>query len=58
VRCATCNCKKVKHLVMTAIGQRAFCSEECYCEYMDLEFHSEGYYGLNAYDEKDVERIE
>lgn len=43
---------------MLAVGQRTFCSEECYCEYVDLPYNGEGYYGLDGYDEKDVERLE
>jgi len=58
MKCATCGCKKVKYLVMTAIGQKAFCGEECYCEYMDFDYHGEGHYNLNEYDEKDVENFE
>ena len=58
MRCITCNSQTVKYLVMLAVGQRTFCSEECYCEYVDLPYNGEGYYGLDGYDEKDVERLE
>jgi hypothetical protein len=56
--CNNCGNQTVKYLVMTAIGQRAFCSENCYCIYVDLPYYNEGHYGLNEYDEKDVERLE
>jgi len=56
--CANCGKETVKYLVMTAIGQRAFCCEECYCLYVGVPYHGEGYYGLNKYNINDVERIE
>ena len=56
--CNNCGNQTVKYLVMTAIGQRVFCSENCYCIYVDLPYYNEGHYGLNKYDEKDVERLE
>lgn len=56
--CANCGEESVKYLVMTPIGQRAFCSEVCYCLYVGLAFHSEGFYGLNKYKINDVERLE
>ena len=58
IMCANCGEESVKYLVMTAIGQRGFCSEECYCLYMDLPYNGEGYYGLNKFNINDVERIE
>jgi hypothetical protein len=56
--CANCGEESVKYLVMTPIGQRAFCCEECYCLYVGLPYHSEGYYGLNRYNINDVEKLE
>ncbi len=56
--CYNCGEESVKYLVMTPIGQRAFCSEECYCLYVGLPYHGEGYYGLNRYSISNVERLE
>ena len=44
--CANCNSRKVKHIAMTAVGERAFCSESCYAKYIGLPVKEEGYYGL------------
>jgi len=43
---------------MTAVGQRAFCSEECYCLYVGVPYHGENYYRLERYNFKNVERFE
>ncbi len=32
----------------TAVGERAFCSEKCYCEYMALPYKGKGYYGMDV----------
>ena len=56
--CANCGEESVKYLVNTPVGQRAFCSEVCYCLYVDLPFHSEGYYGLNEFSINIVEELE
>jgi|TARA_R110001592_G_scaffold145957_3_gene369843 hypothetical protein len=44
--CANCGMQAVAYLVMTAIGQRMFCSEECYAVYVGLPIMPEGHYGL------------
>tara|TARA_R110000764_G_scaffold154372_1_gene242271 strand:+ start:121 stop:264 length:144 start_codon:yes stop_codon:yes gene_type:complete len=46
------------YLIATAIGQKAFCSERCYCEYVALPYLGEGYYGLPKWEQKDVEMFE
>ena len=43
--CVLCN-NPVAFVQNTAIGERGFCSERCYCEYVGLPYHGEGYYGL------------
>jgi len=46
------NCANCDHSVTpyknipTAIGQRNFCSEKCYAEYIGVPVKEEGYYGL------------
>ena len=45
VSCSLCP-KEVAFVQNTAVGERGFCSEKCYCEYMALPYHGEGYYGL------------
>jgi len=44
-KCAICNSPS-KFTVMTAIGERSFCCEACYADYMGLPVEKEGYYGL------------
>ena len=44
-KCAICNSPS-KFTVMTAIGERSFCCEACYADYMGLPIEEEGYYGL------------
>jgi len=44
-KCAICNAPS-KFTVMTAIGERSFCCEACYADYMGLPIEEEGYYGL------------
>ena len=44
--CVNCDNKSVVYLVMTAIGQRMFCSEQCYAVYVGIPIKPEGYYGL------------
>ena len=56
--CANCGEETMEYLVMTPIGQRAFCSEKCYTLYVGIPYHGEGYYGLNKYNINDVEMIE
>jgi hypothetical protein len=56
--CANCGMQSVAYLVMTAIGQRAFCSEECYAVYVGLPIMPEGHYGLEKWDIKNVEELE
>ena len=46
-KCAICNSPS-KFTVMTAIGERSFCCEACYADYMGLPVEKEGYYGLEA----------
>lgn len=43
--CVLCN-NPVSFVQNTAIGERGFCSEKCFCEYTALPFLGEGYYGL------------
>tara|TARA_R110000796_G_scaffold99211_13_gene207242 strand:+ start:462 stop:635 length:174 start_codon:yes stop_codon:yes gene_type:complete len=56
--CANCDKQSVMYLIATAIGQKAFCSERCYCEYVALPYLGEGYYGLPKWEQKDVEMFE
>lgn len=44
--CANCNEMPFYKNIPTAIGQRNFCSEKCYAEYLGLPVKEEGYYGL------------
>jgi len=44
-KCAMCNSPS-KFTASTAIGERSFCCEACYAEYMGLPIEEEGYYGL------------
>jgi hypothetical protein len=44
--CANCNEMPFYKNIPTAIGQRNFCSEKCYAEYVGLPVKEEGYYGL------------
>jgi len=44
-KCAICNSPS-KFTVMTAIGERSFCCEACYADYVGLPVEEEGYYGL------------
>ena len=55
--CAICH-KSPKYLQMTAVGQRAFCSVKCYCEYEGIDYVDEDYMELNQYDENEVVRFE
>ena len=43
--CANCDNTGV-FTTMTAIGEKAFCCEACYAEYVGLPIKEEGYYGL------------
>ena len=45
--CANCENKGV-FTTMTAIGEKAFCCEKCYAEYVGLPVEKEGYYGFMA----------
>lgn len=45
--CANCDNKGV-FTTMTAIGEKAFCCEKCYAEYVGLPVEKEGYYGFMA----------
>lgn len=45
--CANCDNKGV-FTTMTAIGEKAFCCEKCYAEYVGLPIEKEGYYGFMA----------
>ena len=45
--CATCGKEKKFTVEDLPVGPRSFCSEKCYCYYAGLEYHGEGYYGLN-----------
>lgn len=49
-KCAICNSPS-KFTVMTAIGERSFCCEACYADYVGLPVEEEGYYGLASEDE-------
>tara|TARA_R110000823_G_scaffold133544_5_gene262275 strand:- start:44 stop:316 length:273 start_codon:yes stop_codon:yes gene_type:complete len=57
--CDNCYSEDKKFETMTAVGKRAFCSEKCYCLYIDVPFKGEGYWGLNPYKSvsKDVELL-
>jgi cytochrome c553 len=44
-KCAMCNSPS-KFTVSTAVGERSFCCEACYADYMGLPIEEEGYYGL------------
>lgn len=46
-KCAICNSPS-KFTVSTAVGERSFCCEACYADYMGLPVKEEGYYGLMA----------
>ena len=43
--CVLCE-KAAVFVTNTPIGERGFCSEKCYCKYVGLDYHGEGYYGL------------
>lgn len=58
MKCANCDDSHLAYLSMTAVGQRAFCSEECYCMYVGVPYHGENYYGLERFNFKNVERLE
>ena len=47
--CDNCYSEDKKFETMTAVGKRAFCSEKCYCLYVDVPYKGEGYWGLNPY---------
>ena len=47
--CDNCYSEDKKFETMTAVGKRVFCSEKCYCLYVDVPFKSEDYWGLNPY---------
>jgi hypothetical protein len=49
MRCSMCN-ESVRFSKMTAVGERGFCSEKCYCIYVGLPIEEEGYYGLDKND--------
>jgi len=46
-RCVHC-AAPAKFTTMTAIGERAFCSEKCWAEYVGQPVMDEGHYGLQA----------
>ena len=52
--CVMCN-DKVQFRENTAVGERGFCSEKCWAEYVGMPVHPEGYYGK---DKKPIIRIE
>jgi hypothetical protein len=56
-KCAMCNSPS-KFSVSTAIGERSFCCEACYAEYVGLPVMEEGYYGLGAESEDYLEGVE
>jgi|TARA_R110002051_G_scaffold325552_1_gene428843 hypothetical protein len=46
-RCSLCD-NPVKFVDFTAIGERGFCSEKCWAQYVGMPIQSEGYYGKEA----------
>ena len=44
--CAECGAVPKYVVEDTPLGGRSFCSEKCFCKWMDLEYNGDGYYGL------------
>ena len=47
MKCILCNNNSMFN-VYTAIGEREFCSEKCWAEYVGMPIQPEGYYGKAA----------
>ncbi len=46
-RCMLCD-NKVQFIELTATGERGFCSERCWAEYVGMPIQPEGYYGKDV----------
>jgi len=53
--CSNCGERKKKHMfVMTPIGQREFCSDRCYAEYVGVNLSDiRGYYSSQVMEDDD-----
>jgi hypothetical protein len=57
-KCVLCN-EQTKYIIEDLpVGTRGFCSEKCYCDYLNIQYLGEGWHGLEDFEWEWVKKNE